>query len=114
MKYLLLVAALLLTACSDPDPNAPKPQPTVKRTFEIDGCEVKYVEHPHLPNFYIARCGNTVTDTWQRQSGKSRITEATINVDTEAELRKKLAEIEAKNKALAKLSDAEKKALGLQ
>ena len=114
MKYFVILLALMLTACSDPDPNAPKPVPTVKKTLTVDGCEVKYVDNPYGPNFYIARCGNTVTNTWQRQSGKSSVTEATVNVDTEAELRKKLAEIEAKNKALAKLSAEEKKALGLQ
>jgi hypothetical protein len=86
----------------------------VRKVHQIDGCEVKYVDNPYGPNFYIARCGDTVTNTWQRQSGKSQTTEATINVNSEQELRKRLAEIEARNKALAKLSDAEKKALGLQ
>lgn len=114
MKYFALLLALMLTACGPVDPNAPKPKPTVVKTVEVDGCEVKYVENPYGPNFYIARCSNTVTNTWQRKSGKSTVTEATVNVDTETELRKRLAEVEAKNKALAKLSDAEKKALGLQ
>lgn len=114
MKYLLLIITLALTACVDSDPNAPKPQPVVKRTFDVDGCEVKYIEHPHLPNFYIARCGKTVTETWQRQSGKSRITEATINVDSEEELRNRLAELETRKKALNKLSDEEKKVLGVK
>jgi hypothetical protein len=86
----------------------------VKKVHQIDGCEVKYVDNPYGPNFYIARCDGTVTNTWQRQNGKSQTTEATINVNSEAELRKRLAEIEARNKALAKLSDAEKKVLGLQ
>lgn len=114
MKKILSICLLLgLTACGS-DPNEPKPKPEVRREFEIDGCNIKYVVHPSLPNFYIARCGNTVTNTYQRQSGKSNITEATINVDSEELLRKRLAEIEAKNKALAKLSDAEKKALGLK
>jgi uncharacterized lipoprotein YehR (DUF1307 family) len=111
---IVMIVSLSLLACGDPDPNAPKPVPTVKKTLTVDGCEVKYVDNPYGPNFYIARCGDTVTNTWQRQSGKSSITEATVNVNSEAELRKRLAEIEAKNKALAKLSADEKKALGLQ
>jgi len=114
VKYVLIGAvALMLVGCSDPDPNAPKPQPFVKRTFEIDGCEVKYVDHPNLPNFYIARCGNTVTNTWQQRSGKTTTTRASINVDSADELRKQLEVIETRNKALAKLSAEEKKALGL-
>jgi hypothetical protein len=109
-----MVVSLSLLACGEPDPNAPKPMLAVKKVHNIDGCEVKYIDNPYGPNFYIARCGETVTNTWQRQSGKSQITEATINVNSEQELRKRLAEIEAKNKALAKLSPEEKKALGLQ
>ena len=114
MKYLAVLLVLMLTACGESDPNAPKPMLAVKKVHNIDGCEVKYIDNPYGPNFYIARCGDTITNTWQRQSGKSQITEATINVNSEAELRKRLAEIEARNKALAKLSAEEKKALGLQ
>lgn len=114
MKYLVIVLALMLTACGDPDPNAPKPVLAIKRVHQIDGCEVKWIDNPYGANFYIARCGETVTNTWQRQNGKSQVTEATINVNSEAELRKRLAEIEARNKALAKLSAEEKKVLGLQ
>jgi len=114
MKYFVILLALMLTACGDPDPNAPKPMLAIKRVHHIDGCEVKWIDNPYGANFYIARCGETVTNTWQRQNGKSQVTEATINVNSEAELRKRLAEIEARNKALAKLSAEEKKALGLQ
>ena len=108
-----MITSLTLLACGDPDPNAPKPMLAVRKVHNIDGCEVKYIDNPHGPNFYIARCGDTITNTWQRQNGRSQITEATINVNSETELRKRLAEIETRNKALAKLSDAEKKALGL-
>jgi DNA transposition AAA+ family ATPase len=114
MKYFVIVLTLMLTACGEPDPNAPKPMLSVKRVHNIDGCEVKWIDNPYGANFYIARCGDTVTNTWQRQSGKTQITEATINVNSEQDLRKRLAEIEARNKALAKLSAEEKKALGLQ
>lgn len=109
----IMIASMSLVACGDPDPNAPKPMLAIKRVHQIDGCEVKWVDNPYGANFYIARCGETVTNTWQRQSGKTQITEATINVNSEAELRKRLAEIEARNKALSKLSAEEKKALGL-
>jgi hypothetical protein len=114
MKYFLLVLALMLSACSESDPNAPQRQPVIKKTFDVDGCEVKYVEHPYLPNFYIARCGNTVTETWQRRAGKATYTEATVNVNSEEELRNRLTELETRKKALNKLSDEEKKVLGVK
>lgn len=110
----LAVVVLTVSGCFQADPNAPKPVPKIIATVEVDGCEVKYIDNPHYPNFYIARCDNTVTNTWQRRSGKATITEATINVDVEADLRKQLAEIEARNKALKKLSDEDKKLLGIQ
>lgn len=113
-KILILSSLLVLTACGAGDPNAPKPQPVVKKTFEVDGCEVKFVEHPSLPNFYIARCGKTVTETWQHRSGKTTQTKATINVDSADELRNQLKAVEARDKALAKLSDEEKKLLGVK
>lgn len=111
---MIVGATIGLTSCGNPDPNAPKPMLAVKKVHEIDGCEVKYIDNPYGPNFYIARCDGTVTTTWQRQNGKSQTTEAMINVNSEVELRKRLADIEAKNRALAKLSDEEKKTLGLQ
>jgi hypothetical protein len=113
MKYFLVLFVLMLTAC-DSDPNSLRNQIRVKTSFEVDGCDVKYVQHPSYPDFYIARCGNTVTNTWQRRVGKSYTTEASINVNDEQELRNRLSEIETKNKALAKLSAEEKKALGVQ
>lgn len=110
----LALVTLMTSGCSPSDPNAPKPTPKIIATVEVDGCEVKYIDNPQYPNFYIARCGNTVTNTWQRRSGKTTITEASINVNSEEELRRRLAEVEARNKALKKLSDEDKKLLGVQ
>jgi len=111
-KLIFLVLPLLLAACNDP--NAPKREPNVRNTFEVDGCQVKYIDPPNLPNFYIARCGNTTTATWQQSNGKSTTTYGSVTVDTTDELRKRLADAEARDKALAKLSPEDRKALGIK
>ena len=112
-KLITLIASVMaLTACKENDPNR---QPNVRNTFQADGCEVKYIDPPGLPNFYIARCGNTTTTTWQQSNGKSTTTYAAVTVDASADdLRKRLAEVEARDKALAKLSAEDKKALGIK
>lgn len=109
-KLSILTAMLMLTACGAEGAR----DPIVKHTFEVDGCQVKYVDPPNLPNFYIARCGNTSTTTWRQQQGKTTTTYGAINVESADELRKRLDEVEARDKALSKLSDADKKALGLK
>jgi uncharacterized lipoprotein YehR (DUF1307 family) len=110
-KLIFLVLPLMLAACNE---QGTKREPNVRNTFEVDGCQVKYIDPPNLPNFYIARCGNTTTNTWQQSSGKSTTTYATVNVDTTDELRKRLADAEARDKAMAKLSAEDKKALGVK
>ena len=107
-----LVVIPMLISCKENDPSR---QPNVRNTFQADGCEVKYIDPPGLPNFYIARCGNTTTTTWQQSNGKSTTTYAAVTVDVSADdLRKRLAEVEARDKALAKLSAEDKKALGIK
>lgn len=108
-KLLVLTSILFLTACEVSN----KP-PYVKSEFEVDDCQVKYVYHPSMPNFYIARCGNTTTTTWQRSQGKSTITEASININNAEELRNQLIILETRDKALKKLTPEEQKALGLK
>jgi hypothetical protein len=110
-KIIFLVLPLMLAACKD---DGPRREPNVRNTFEVDGCQVKYIDPPNLPNFYIARCGNTTTNTWQQSTGKTTTTYATVNVDTTDELRKRLADSEARDRAMAKLSAEDKKALGIK
>lgn len=110
-KIAIISAVLLLTACNEQSPSR---LPEVRKTFEVEGCQVKYIDPPGTPNFYIARCGNTTTTTWQQQNGKSTTTYGAINVESSDDLRKRLAEVEAREKALSKLTDEEKKALGVK
>ena len=112
MKYVILILAVFLTACNDS--NTPTREPTVRKIMDVEGCQVKYIDPPNSPNFYIARCGSTTTTTWQQQNGKSTTTYGAINVESESDLRNRLAEVEARDKALAKLSPEDKKALGLK
>lgn len=110
-KVIFLIATLMLTACNE---GANARDPIVRNTFEVDGCQVKYIDPPNLPNFYIARCGNTSTTTWKHQAGKSSTTYAAINVESTDDLRKRLSEAEARDKAMAKLSPEDKQALGIK
>lgn len=105
----LFLIAALFTGCDTKSMD----QTHVKKTVEIDGCIVKYVYYADGPNFYIARCGDTLTTTWQEQNGKQTITRAVINTNDAESLRNRLSEIEARDKALAKLTAEERKILGL-
>lgn len=110
-KLIILSVAVLLTACNE---QGVAREPEIRKTFEVDGCQVKYIDPPSLPNFYIARCGNTTTTTWKQQQGKTSTTYGAINVESADDLRRRLAEVEARDKALAKLTDEEKRALGVK
>lgn len=111
MKNLILAlcAVFVLAACQD-QPDAIY----VKDNFEVDGCTVKYVNHPRLPNFYIARCGTTTTYSHEYSVGKSRAMTANVVAESSDELRKRLASVEAREKAMSKLSDEEKAVLGVK
>lgn len=109
MRYLILIGILLLTGCR----NNSTDNAFVKYEVEAEGCLVKYIDNPKGYNFFIAKCpAESETITHQRASGKSTTTEVTVV--TSVELRKQLAEVEAKEKALAKLSGEEKKLLGVK
>ena len=108
LKFIFFVVSVLLfSGCNKIDSTH------IQKIVEIDGCTVKYIYYEDGPNFYIARCGDTTTTTWQEQSGKQTITRATINVNDAESLRNRLSEIEARDKALAKLTAEERKILGL-
>lgn len=109
-KLIIVASALMLTACGAEGAR----DPIVRNTIEVDGCQVKYIDPPNLPNFYVARCDNTTTTTWKQQTGKTSTTYGAINVESTADLRQRLADAEAREKALSKLSPEDKKALGIK
>ena len=111
--YTFLIVAVMLTGCGvdNRDPNTG----FVKYEVEADGCAVKYVDNPRGYNFFIAKCpGASTTITHQRASGKSTTTEVTVVTDEVDSLKQKLKEAEARKAALSKLSDEDKKVLGIK
>lgn len=109
MKYILLIGVSLLAGCSN-DPNSPRNQVYSNYEIEAEGCIVKYINNPKGMDFFIAKCpAESETITTKRAK---RAPEATVITSTD--LRKQLSEVEAKEKALAKLSDEEKKLLGVK
>lgn len=109
MKYVLLIGVALLAGCSN-DPNSPRNQTYVQYEVEAEGCVVKYINNPKGMDFFIAKCpaeSETITTKRAKSSPQATVT-------TSTDLRKQLAEVEAKEKALSKLSDEEKKLLGVK
>lgn len=108
MKRLLILSSLvLLSAC-----NSDKPL-HVQDSFEIEGCVVKSVYNPRGYDFFIAHCrADSEIITGRRTNGKSSAPIPTIM--TSDALRAQLADVEAKEKALSKLSPEDKQALGIK
>ena len=76
---------------------------------------VKYVDRGSwIDSFYLAKCDGASATTYLRQSGKSHIPRTTITIEADIDrLQKEKAEAEAKEKALSKLTPAERQALGI-
>ena len=110
----VLASSSLLTACNQDQPRDPNIG-YVKYDVTVDGCKVKYVDNPRGSNFFIAKCpGESVTTTHQQQNGKSQTTIPVVTTQEVDDLKKKLADAEAKQAALNKLSPEDKKALGIK
>jgi len=110
MKHILLIGVVALLAGCSNDPNSSRNQVYVNYEIEAEGCIVKYINNPKGMDFFIAKCpAESETITTKRAK---RSPEATVTTSTD--LRKQLVEVEAKEKALAKLSDEEKKLLGVK
>ena len=110
MKFkivLFIISTLLFSGCDIGTSTH------ITKTVEIDGCIVKYVYYADGPDFFIARCDGTTTTTWQERSGKQIITRSAIHANDAESLKIRLSEIEARDKALSKLSPEDRKALGL-
>lgn len=112
MKYILLFAAVLflLSGCNE---NRDRTTGIAEYEVQAEGCTVKYIDNPKGYNFFIAKCpAASETTTYLRPQGKGSVPTATVV--TSDDLRKQLAEIEAKEKALAKLTIQEKVLLGIK
>jgi hypothetical protein len=110
MRNLKLISAILVIGLLSACENSKR---YTKDTFVYEGCTISYVNEPTRANFYIARCENTSTLTQKVQSGKTSYQQPIITVEAE-DLRKQLAQVEARDKALAKLSSEEKEILGVK
>jgi hypothetical protein len=112
MKYIFLFIAVmfLLSGCNE---NRDRTTGIADYEIKAEDCVVKYIDNPKGYNFFIAKCpAASETLTYQRPQGKGSVPTATVITSTD--LRKQLAEVEAKEKALLKLTDEEKKLLGVQ
>jgi hypothetical protein len=100
-KYIAIVIVLSLTGCYSAT--------TEEKKAEVSGCEIFRVElaGEYYPIF-LAKCKNTATVTYNT-GGKSNHRGTTIT-----EIEQESANLDLKKAALAKLSDEEKHALGLQ
>lgn len=113
MKYILLFVAVVFLLSGCKGDNRDRNVGVADYELQAEGCTVKYIDNPKGYNFFIAKCpAESETTTYQRPSGKTSYPTATVV--TSESLRAKLAEVEAKEKALAKLSDEEKKLLGVK
>ena len=115
MKTLLLIPIILLTLAGCREDGVGSSTGFVKYEVEADGCVIKYVDNPKGYNFFIAKCpGASETITNQRPTGKSSTTDVTVTTNEVASLKERLRVAEAREAALGKLTEDERKALGIK
>jgi hypothetical protein len=113
MKYILTVIALALSVA-----GCTNEETVVTKLTTNSGCEIIKIdlqgEDKSRP-LYLAKCKDTPTFTINT-GGIRNSTGMTVTVleKEQAELEEKKAELDKKKNALAKLSDEEKKLLGLK
>lgn len=113
--YTFLVVALVVMLSGCGEDTRDRNTGYVKYEVTADDCLVKYVDNPRGYNFFIAKCpGNSTTITHQRASGKTTTTEVTVIADEVDSLKQKLKDAEARKAALSKLSDEDRKVLGIK
>ena len=124
MKKTTIVLGLALLSLVSCGGNSTPREPTIttENTFTYKGCTIDFVRINGNSDYveryvYVTQCPNSLpSTTWEERSGKR----ASISIGTNealqtdiAQLDKQKAELELKLKAISKLSDEEKKALGL-
>jgi hypothetical protein len=121
MKTIKIVAglflALAIAGCDESDAiKLKQANPVITNIGDIDGCAVKYVDRGYQSDsFFMAKCGDTTTQSNVYQVGKStaRMTSITQQINTLSAERDALAKQEdIRHEALSKLSPGEKEALG--
>lgn len=101
-KYIAIVIALSLAGCTYKDTQE-------KKRAEVSGCEIFKIELAgELYPIFLAKCKDTATVTFNT-GGKNNYRGTTVT-----SIERESADLELKKSALAKLSDEEKRALGLQ
>lgn len=110
----LMVGAVAgLSGCKEE--NRDRNVGTADYELQAEGCTVKHIDNPKGYNFFIAKCpAESETISWQKPSGKTSYTTATVVTKEAQKLRDQLEIAEAKEKALNKLSDVEKRLLGIK
>jgi uncharacterized lipoprotein NlpE involved in copper resistance len=113
----VLMLVLMLTGCNEQQ-EALRAAPETSKVGTFDGCEVSFVNRGYQDNsFYMAKCpGNSTTTTrnYAVKSGKASVFKRSTVIAQEIEaLQVEKTETESKEKALEKLSPAERKLLGL-
>jgi hypothetical protein len=123
MKYILLLTSVvfLLSGCggrTTEQAQAMLTNPDINFVGVYEGCEVKFIDRGfHDRSFYIAKCGDTatLTNNYTEKQGKSTVNRRSTVITQEIEkLQKEKSIVETKEKALSKLSDEEKKLLGVK
>lgn len=114
----LVLGSVLLSGCNEKAEEL-RANPSVSEVGEFDGCQVTFVNRGYESNsFYMAKCPGTATTTTRNytvQSGKTRTQKRSTVIAQEIEtLQTQKAEAELHEKALEKLTPAEKQALGLK
>ena len=115
---LAICVGVLLTGCNE-EKTALLASPKTESVGTFDGCEVSFVNRGWSEaSFYMAKCpGNSATTTrnYTVKSGKATVFKRSTVIAQEIEsLQAEKAESEAREAALAKLTPAEKSALGIK
>jgi hypothetical protein len=109
----LVATSALLTGCNE---NRDRTTGIAEYEVQAEGCTVKYIDNPKGYNFFIAKCpAASETTTYQRPQGKGSVPTATVTTGPSAsEISWQLEVAQARARALDKLTDLDKRMLGIK
>lgn len=105
-----IAAIMLLGGCSEAGVYSTSYDDIIKKEKALSGCSVYSVSNGNGSNIIIVRCPNSTTSTTYK-SGKT--TQTTVVAELE-NLNAQIEELSLKRNALEKLTEEEKKALGIE